>query len=481
MGAYEGSYTRGGDPEALFDEELLYLFGLWQDGFPLVDADLNSTFFSVMTQLRRVIQNVLGNGALSSAFLIAESASPANNFTITGGDGSNEGMARAFVGGYPCGLKDDVEYSFNPVDARMKRIGSQVSSVVALVLTDTSANYVVNELVGRNLTPDIDNPAVTFPIVANTATTISIGAGDLTVATAKDKFYRVELSTPSGGPRTDEVYLDVFVDEVTATEDTNLVHTDLVPATASALRLVVRQAVKVTEGQALPTDYTDSDGRLHFIFHLATLVRPDGVADVLTAHITDQRTLIGGGAGTLTIRTIDGLVSVVGATELRVTNGKLTNLGGGVAQLDVGGQSDEYLYAHDFENVVGATTDSQIPPDEGGDFETYLQVLGNGAAQETRITFQGHVKPGQTGISQILLPIKGTGDFEINVFVEGTVGNVYSGAVVGAAPGVRTVVTIASGSLTAQPTGEGRYLIAVRALVDAAEYIQVGRPYVRQA
>jgi hypothetical protein len=41
----------------------------------------------------------------------------------------------------------------------------------------------------------------------------------------------------------------------------------------------------------------------------------------------------------LTLKEIDGSPSVVNVTELRVTNGALTDLGGGVASLDVGAAS----------------------------------------------------------------------------------------------------------------------------------------------
>ena len=57
---------------------------------------------------------------------------------------------------------------------------------------------------------------------------------------------------------------------------------------------------------------------------------------------------------------------------------------------------------------------------------------------------------------------------------------VYTGSVLTAAPGVRTVVSIADVDLTNQPTGEGRFHVVVEATLDNTETLRVGRPFVRQ-
>ena len=67
MGANQGNYTRSGDPEAMFDEELRYLAGLMQAAVPVVDADLNDMNYALVAQLRRVIENAIGDGSPNDA------------------------------------------------------------------------------------------------------------------------------------------------------------------------------------------------------------------------------------------------------------------------------------------------------------------------------------------------------------------------------------------------------------------------------
>jgi len=294
---YSGNYSRGGDPEAMFDEEKLYLDLLQQMGKPAVDADFNDGALSRITQLRRVVAQGVGEGSPNNGFEIAQAASPANNLKITGGDGTGDGAGRLFHSGWMALLFSDVDYT-GAYDARMKRIMPQVTAVTALTLTDSAANWVVNELAGRTFTPDIEVPGTTFVVVSNTATVLTIAAGDLTVATAVRKHYRIELSTAAGVPRTDTVYLDLFLDEADELEDPNFVHAGLVPPIAAANRFVLRQFVRVKQDGALPANYVDTDGRQHYLVTIATLLRPAGVANVLTAQITDTRVLLSGAGAT---------------------------------------------------------------------------------------------------------------------------------------------------------------------------------------
>lgn len=280
----EGLYTRSGFNQ-MFDEARRYVGLRLQRGVPLVDADFNDVSDSVIAQLRRVIQLALGSGASGDGFMVAEAASTANNFRVSGGDGTDEGAGQAFIGGLPCRLNSAVDYA-----SASKDIHAQVSGVVPLVLEDDSASWIPGELVGRDLVPDIDFPATTHAITSNTATTITIGLGDLTGETATGKHYRVNLTTP-GAPRSDEVYLDVFLDEVSTTEDADLLHTIGAPpaATAAAFRLAVRQVVRVREGGSAPSaSFVDGTGRRHHFFLLASISRSVSI-DIFAADIADVR------------------------------------------------------------------------------------------------------------------------------------------------------------------------------------------------
>jgi hypothetical protein len=319
----------------MFDEERRYLALLTRPSTPVVDADQNDASFALVHQLRRVTQHGVGEGhpVGNDGFEVVQSASPSNNFTIKGGDGTDEGAGRLFAHGFPCVLNDDVEYT-GAFDARMRRVMPQVTSVSTLVLTDSTANWIVGEHTGKTLTPDVENPGTTFTIASNTATTITVTAGDLTTATSAQKHYRIELSTPSPVNRTDEVYLDLFLDEADDVEDTNFVHTDLTPNQSAAFRLVLRQFVRVREGGAMPAGHVDLDGRQHFTVLLATLARVNGAAMILTAQITDERTVLTGGGGSITVEEVDALPSVTGVTTIKFPDGTVTDEGGGVVRVD---------------------------------------------------------------------------------------------------------------------------------------------------
>lgn len=483
MAANTGSYTRAGDPKAMFDEANLYLAQLLQSGKALVDADFNDASYSLLAQLRRIIQNAIGDKSPNAGFRIDQSgSSTTNNFDIKGGDGTDEGAGRIFVAGLPCMLKDDVEFSDGVADSNQRRLMPQATGVAATVLTDSTANWIVDEHAGKTLTPDVDIPATTFTILSNTATTITVTAGDLTAATSPQKFYRVELSTPGGGNRIDEVYLDVFFDEQDEVEDTNFVHTDLVPNQAAGNRLVLRQFIRVKEGAATPAGHTDLDGRVHFTLLIATINRLNADATITTAMLVDERSTFVPGAGSLAVAELDGAPSVAGVNLLRFPNGSLTDQGGGQVDVDFATAVERYLNPGDGVEISGTITFDTIQPDVGGDFELYEQIKGHAAASRGDLAFQGKLAPGQTTIAQIDIAFKGIGaspQHRLQVFVEGTGGPVHDSGLV-ATPGARAVTTVLAGALSAQPTGEKRYVIRVQATVDNLEQVLASRPYVKE-
>jgi len=325
-GPNQGNYSR-----FMFDEEKRYVYPMYQRSFPGVDADFNDGHPSFFTQLRRAIAYGVGDGSPNDGFEVVQATSTSNNFGVKGGDGTLEGAGRLFFAGYHCFLKSDVDYVSTSTD-----IHPQSYLLSETTLTDSSANWTINELAGRNLTPDITAPGNTYAIVSNTTTVITVVGGSQMVtdgAVAGD-FYRVELST-SGAPRSDEVYVDVFLDEITETEDPNLIHPSLIPPTVSAYRAQLRQNVRVTEGGTTPTGpFTDADGRLHYYYKIATIART-ATPNILTAMITDDRQVFNPGGGGIILKEIDGTPTIPGVNEIRVNNGSLTDLGSGVGLLDL--------------------------------------------------------------------------------------------------------------------------------------------------
>lgn len=78
------------------------------------------------------------------------------------------------------------------------------------------------------------------------------------------------LTTPAGG-RTDEVYVDIYVDEVGPLADTVIKDPTLNIETSRRLKLFWQ--VKVAEGATTPASYTDANSRKHVTYKLATINR----------------------------------------------------------------------------------------------------------------------------------------------------------------------------------------------------------------
>lgn len=377
MGTKTGKYTRH-----MYDERKRFIGLLVQYDEILPDSDLNDFSQIITKQLQRLAQNVLGDVAVGDSWRINESGTNnQNNFTITGGSGSLDGSGRCWVGGFPCLLVDDRE--LESVSVTEPNIHA-VSTVLTFdTLTDTSAKYEVDALIGRKLIPNIEDTSdggdpASFDIVGNTETAIEIdtsggedmttvadvgdryritcttftgtesvsginfgdkGAGiggsigettiladDPVVQGKADNFYRYFLvrftkgstythrvtgsSTGTGELeiqpplavgvttgdtfdiiecRYDTVYLDVYLDEISALEDSDLYHDESGTQVEGARRLQVTQRVFVDEGDArvrrLDATYTDADGNDHYTVILANIKREDSVATIDADHI----------------------------------------------------------------------------------------------------------------------------------------------------------------------------------------------------
>lgn len=299
MGTFTGDYSQNPLSGALFDEEKRYQVALFQINKNLIDADLNTAFSGLYRLLRRVVQNSIGDGALTDAFKIAEHRTTGNilvenSFKLLGGKNASSGPWFHFLGGHPAFLSAEVVWGESP------EVSPYSTAITGNILSDTAAFYEANELVGRNLVPDIAQPSKKWPIIANTQTSITISSSIDLVAEgiAPGAQYKVLLTTPSVA-RQDVVYLDVYLDEFGKVEDSDLGHA-IASGQEAARRKKLIQTVHVREGfLSLPTSYQqidgrwlDADGNEHFLIIIGQLNRTVGNAEIPVTEIEDKRRII---------------------------------------------------------------------------------------------------------------------------------------------------------------------------------------------
>lgn len=140
-----------------------------------------------------------------------------------------------------------------------------------------------------------------------------------------------------------------------------------------------------------------------------------------------------------------------------------------------------HLIAGVFDLIAGSVTGDTEFPTVLGDFQTWDVLSSTSPGGEIHVAYEGQLTPVQDTISTIAVPIKGTGDYALKVYVEGavTANPVYDSGIQ-VAPGSRTVLALTELDLTEQPTGEKRYYVVVEAFIDNGENVRVGRPFVRQ-
>ena len=290
MGATTANISRD-----IYDSRLRYVKLRSQQAVPWVDADSNDFYDSIYDQVRRV-QQLIGDGSADGGFFVSQSVNP-NDFMLAGGNSTSEGTKRLFVKGHQCLLDRDVSLLGVPVSGingeAQRSIFPKVTdinfSVGNTTLEDSSANYIVNELSGRTIWPNVTN-ATSYTIISNTATEI-VFSGDATSFTSIFDRYRIGLTTPASN-RVDFVYINVFLDEVGANEDTNLLH-PLLSASEAQKRWKVEQNIFVRQGDPTPLiDYVDSDGLPHFILKIAEFNRVSGVSTISDSQISNQIPII---------------------------------------------------------------------------------------------------------------------------------------------------------------------------------------------
>ena len=169
------------------------------------------------------------------------------------------------------------------------------------------------------------------------------------------------------------------------------------------------------------------------------------------------------------------------------TSGLPRSAQGGEALVDesgavLGASSTQQYLNGSFNNVSGTVSGDIGYPSFAGDFETYYEMSSSSAAGRIDVGFAGRIGDNQSTLSSIKIPLIGASgaQYQIKVFVEGSGDtNVYSASALTSAPTSRTLISLTDSDLSAQPTGEGRYHIVVEATLDAAETLDVGRPFMK--
>ena len=136
-----------------------------------------------------------------------------------------------------------------------------------------------------------------------------------------------------------------------------------------------------------------------------------------------------------------------------------------------------------FGNFSGSVNANVDYPNIGaGELQPLYDMSSTAPGGRVDVAFPGILNTGQTQISQLFVPLKGTGatpQYHVQVYVAGTVGTVYDSGLQ-AAPGTLTNLNIPGSALSAQPTSGGDYLVIVQAFIDTGEAILCGRPVFQQ-
>lgn len=286
MGSDHGSYSRD-----MFSENKRYIQRRVQQGVPWVDADDNDLQQGTYNIVRRVEQ-LLGDGCVGDGFKCVGTGA-VNDFTILGGDGTADGAGRFYLKGNGCLLFGPTTWKNIGVSEDDKSVHPRITAIEYVAATnktlimDSAANWDTNEHAGKTTTPDVTQPGSTFVVDSNTRTQLTVD-GDATAVAQVGDGYRIEMTTPSGTNRVDGVFLDVYLDEFDCEDDPNLKH-NLSTQVCAQLRIKLIQTLYVKEGSEVYPDFVDSDGKQHYTFQVARLLRYDGQSAINAPDVIDLR------------------------------------------------------------------------------------------------------------------------------------------------------------------------------------------------
>jgi len=296
----------------MYREEKRYVMNIAQQNADLIDADFNSANKSAFDQLRR-IQEVQGNGSPNNGFLVI-GVDDNNTFMLKGGGGTNESAGKLFNKGFAVRLTGDIMYSggspSNPLLGGIRdfkpslvnelfsedqfSIYPEVTSVFfdsggnQTVISDITASYTNDELLGRSIQVSLDATIQTFVIISNTSTQIRIN-GDQTSSFESGKKYRITLTTPVAN-RTDGVYLNIWLQEISASKDGELYHVTEVGVLEAQTRWRTEQFLHIVENDTnIFSNYQDANGNFHYVVKIADINRINGNPQITEPMVTDLR------------------------------------------------------------------------------------------------------------------------------------------------------------------------------------------------
>ena len=275
----------------IFDKSKNYLYAVFQQGKPTLDADSNDNNECLFSQIRDLSYYLGCNGFLSSGFEVVEyPANNINNFAVTAGMG--------YVQGYRAYLESSSQAILTSTGGWSNRTLSCVASAISTtVLGDDKMNWVANEHTNKTcyVLRQSDMTVISYTIASNSSTALTMQLTDnllIDGITTNDPYF-IQVSTPAVS-RTDLICLNCFIDTVSAGEDSELYH-PLAGGLEFAQRRKFRTVIEVVEGvstltptSSLPSNYTDSVGNYHYYMSLASTHRSNSI--LLSSHITDQRT-----------------------------------------------------------------------------------------------------------------------------------------------------------------------------------------------
>lgn len=249
-------------------------------GKPLVDARVNEFQKIIRSIHQNDLYSLFGDGIPygNSGFKIEESTSPSNNFKINAG--------QIFRLGMKANLTANVDYTAQKYSDKFA-----LTALSTTLVTAEFKTYEVDDLHTPNFKFKFTSGALsgnTYAITDNTANALTLDTDVETAGAAVDDLAEIQmpdLTTPSGADRQDEVYLDIWEEEITGTEDTHIVDPTLL--IEESHRKQLRFAVRVAEGGSVPSDTAD-----HKYLWLATINRLDGNANITSSMITDRRTVL---------------------------------------------------------------------------------------------------------------------------------------------------------------------------------------------
>lgn len=282
-----------------FNESKRFIMGFVRKGIPWVDADENKKEWIRFTQMRRAFDILIGNASPNNGFKPVGTGAN-NDFTLKGGDGSLDGAGRMYVAGMGCFLLSDIAYKNAGASDDQLSIFPSISFITTSVIAndtinDEGANFIPGELVGRTVTPDVKQPALTATVIQNGANTIVVNTDLVVLGVNLSTLprYRVELSPPNAGVRTDDIYINAWVDEITDTKDPSIRH-NLGTLIAGQFYGGLRQTIYVRQGGgAVALKYVDVNGLEHFLTKIGTISRTAGQNALNPIDVVDLRATSG--------------------------------------------------------------------------------------------------------------------------------------------------------------------------------------------